>query len=232
MSNINSSELDALIFLASDALTEQNAEYLSSIDTSDTVICPATEKKILRMIRRKERQVKYEKIYSYCRRIAAVFALVCTISFAVCLSIEGVRTKIFETAVEFYEDHIGIIISQNTKTPRKIEEYREPEIVPAGTTRKEVHKSSRIYVVHYDNSEGICQIVFEQSVISSNETWYDDDCTIEEITIDGMDAVLLDYTEEKRYVLIWSDGEYKYSLDSCESSIGVDVLKSIAKSVK
>lgn len=232
MTTSDKTNLDTLIFAASDTLTEKNAEYLASFDSSDALIRPSVQRKILRMIRNEERKEKHARVLSSCRRIACVFLVVCTISFALCLSIEGVRTKLFEAVVEWYEDNIGVIFSLKTEAPQTIEIYREPAIQPVGTTRRQIYKSLTKYIVYYEGINEDKSFLFVQRIIKPTEVWYDDDCTAKEISIGGTDILFLDYHKEKRYLLIWSDGEYEYSFCSFDYTIDMDTLISIAKTVK
>ena len=106
MSASDNKNLDILLAANADVLTDQDAEYLRQLDVSDVEISAETDKRITRMIKRKSWLEALHTPMLVCKRIAAVFLIVCTIGFAVCMSVQEVRAYIVSMFTQWYDKYV------------------------------------------------------------------------------------------------------------------------------
>ena len=77
-------------------------------------------------------------------------------------------------------------------------------------------------------------LTYSQTIIDGSSDSLDNEfCSIETVAIGNGDGLLLYYFDDETYSLIWSDGEYKYSLYTFDNiKIGKEQLLEIAGSVR
>lgn len=225
------SNIDALIMLSAKSLIEEDLEIMRAAE--DEVEVPSrVHRKILRKVRNYDKKTETPQAIFYARRIAAVFLIICTISFAFCLSVEAIRTEIWNTIVEWYEEYVEIHFENSGAVANVIEEYKEPLFVPEGYERQLIMQTPISLDLHY-NLEGIRVLAYTQQVINSGSVLQFDseDCIVSEIEINGYNATLFVYTDDK-INLYWLDDKYLYTISCFDKSVDVDTVIQIAESIK
>ena len=231
MSASDNKNLDILLAANADVLTDQDAEYLRQLDVSSIEISTRTDRKILRRIRQQEHRLDFGAIYKACRRIVAVFMLICTILFGVCMSVEAIRIQVFETAVEWFNEYISIIHWFDPESQARINDYREPELQLAGTERTVIAATDEYYLIYYTKNNNR-QVTYQQSIKADNEIRRDnDDCVVEDVYIKDTQAVYIRYKDGKS-ILTWHDELYAYTLSGYHEDVSLDTLIAIASSIK
>ncbi len=231
MSSLKNDKLDAMILLSSHVLAEKSAETLLSSDTTDAEIPRSLYNKITRMIRREHWKREYKDIISAVKRIAAVFMIICTISFALVMSVRAIREALWQTLIEWYEDYIAVSFHSDERAPGTIEIKKEPAAIPAGWKREVIIDSTSFFYVHYLLEEERV-VSYRQEILDDNEAWVDnEDSEVEEITIGEYKGILIKLNDKNSYYMIWTDGEYSYSLSGSSSIVDRKMLTEIAESV-
>ena len=117
MSASDNKNLDILLAANADVLTDQDAEYLRQLDVSDVEIPAETDKRITRMIKRKSWMEALHTPMLICKRIVTAFLIVCTIGFAVCMSIQEVRAYVINMIFEWSEKFVTVHYVPETTPP-------------------------------------------------------------------------------------------------------------------
>ena len=229
---LKNDKLDALIIMSGDVLIKKNYELYQNTDVSGVIKPKSLDRRVMRNINRENRKKEYGNLYKYLRRCAVLILVVCTVSFAVMMSVEAVRSAVWNAIIEFFDDYLSITYVMDSEVPDKIEQKSEPEIGRPEWEKQVVADNNSMYVVVYrENGEKI--ITYMQRVIDENNTWFDNENTeIQNIKIGEMSAVLVFRTDMQTYSLSWSDGRYEYSLESHSSEITKEDLISFAKTLR
>ncbi len=111
MNNAND-RLDYLIGLAMlDCAADEVAEF-EAIDDSGVAIDGSLDRRIYRLINRKEREFKARKIKKISFRVAVAAMLIMSIMLLSMLLISGVREAIWNAIVKWYDDYVAIVFVQ------------------------------------------------------------------------------------------------------------------------
>ena len=224
------SNIDALIMLSAKSLIEEDLEIMRAAE-ADVEVPSRVHRKILRKIRSYDKKTETPQAIFYARRIAAVFLIICTISFAFCLSVEAIRTEIWNTIVEWYEEYVEIHF-ENSGVANVIEEYKEPLFVPEGYERQLIMQTPLDYIIHYSiDSERY--ISYTQYPLHEGLTLQKDntDCDMEEIEVNGCKAKLFEYYEGN-VTIYWIDDKYYYCLSSNYGPVDASMIIQMAESIR
>ena len=226
------SNIDVLITLSAHVLEDEDLETMRGADVSDVEIPHRLYRKIMRRIRKHDRQTEMSKAYIFVRRIAAVFLIVCSISFVFCLSVEAIRTEIWNTIVEWYEEYVEIHFENNGAVANVIEEYKEPTFVPDGFERQLIMQSPVNYIIYY-NVDDERTVVYKQLLMNESITIQIDneDCSIKDIVINGNKGQLYEYDDGKIRIM-WLDNEWCYELTKYTGDLDSLTLIEMTESVK
>ena len=98
--------------------------------------------------------------------------------------------------------------------PSEILEYKKPSDLPSGYEGEEVIKD----IVHYMMDfylDDEWKFTYMQTILSEEEKWIDDTDMeiVKQITIGNGEAVILLSVENSVSKIVWTDGEYIYSID-------------------
>ncbi len=224
--------LDVLLHIAAVDLLEEDYAYAESIDTSETTISDKTKRKVLRRIRRYDSESVWSELPIVVKRMVASVLIVCTLSFAMCMSVKAVREEIVNTVLEWYDKFVAIFYVAETEPPRSIEEYKEPLLSIAGAEKVVALKGETSYQILYTH-ETVTLMLYQQEVISetSQDVDSESDCTQIHIKINGVDALLFIYDDERR-TLTWHDDSYSYTIYTFTKDIDINTLNLIAESVQ
>lgn len=222
--------LDALIMSAAHVLVDDAADYMRSIDTSETVISKSLDKRVYRKIRKHRRDRWWSSVPVACKKVVAAIMIFCTISFAMSMSVEAVREEVWNTILEWYDKFVAVFYVTEETPPSVIEEYREPTLQLAGTDRKSGTQTDIINQIFYMENEAVVMI-YQQSIIGNESTDLDSEqCTLQEIEISDAKAKLFTYDNGTK-TITWHDGQYMYIIYTYVE-INDDLLINIADSVK
>jgi len=229
-SNIN---IDALLVAASGVLAENNARYLGSLDVSAIQLSPKADRKISDNINKGTKNYKPPVFYRQLCKVATILLVICIATLTLCMSVEAVRAELWKSIVTFFDDHIGIHLeASDMDTPEIILTKREPSLQPSGTAKTVLVDFPINYFIMY-TTDNTRVVTFQQTPLTQQPIYTDNDCIISQITINGNNAELIEYFDsDKCYMILWFDGEYRYMLDSWSETIGVEELVAIAESVK
>ena len=185
-----------------------------------------------RILRNTEKRAPRTKISA--SRIALIACLVATILLlSACICLPKVRESIWNTIVEWYDDHIGIHFSQNVdeenpsnedsqvtiqiSPPTSIEKRAYTSYLPNGYYAEESEGSFMFADTSYYNQNGTMQFRLVQTIISetSNDElmidWEND--SVCEQYINGHKGLLIEYPDTPGvYYLVWADAFYQYSI--------------------
>lgn len=225
------SNLDALIVSAAHVLVDDAAEYMRSIDTSETVISKSLDKRIYRKIRKHNRESWWNSIPVTCKKVAAAIMIFCTISFAMSMSVEAVREEVWNTILEWHDKFVAVFYVTDETPPTVIEEYREPTLQLAGAEKLEAVKNDMDYLLIYIINDRKA-MTYQQMLMTDHSSDIDSEsCEVINMSICGYNAKLFTYSDGMR-TLTWHDNEYAYIITIYSIEIGVDELLDIAESIK
>ena len=229
--SVSTDKFDALLKIAAVDLVRKDMEYANSLDTSSTVVSEKTLRKVRRRIKNHDKGVWWNELPFACRRAIAAVLIVCTLSFALCMSVEAVREQIVNTVLEWYDKFVAVFYMAEEVKLEKIEEYREPSLQIAGSERMVVSKAELEYSIMYIKDDAII-ITYDQRLITDASYDFNSEngCVQENIKINDYKAVLLKYDGLSN--LTWHDHEYYYVISLFTEDIDIDTLILIAESVK
>lgn len=202
--------LDALIVLAGDALIEKNLQT-DLLNGAPLVKRPKSlDKKIARMIQH-ERRKPYNEVFVIMKQTAAVFLVVCTLMFAMAMSVDAVREAFWNAVVEWFDKYISVVYETEVEPLEKIEEYKEPQLVPVGAERVIRVMNDRFYIVDYYIDKHLI-FTYQQTIINTKERLYDNNVdNVSEIIIND-NKVYITYYNNDRHTLCWTDTKYLYEI--------------------
>lgn len=226
--------LDTILYTSASQAGKNELKEYEDADTSLTM-SPAAKKKLLKRLEKEknyiERLEKYHPVREILKRVAVAALVVLSVGFAGVVSVEAVRTTLWDTVVEWYEDNIRILYVKNepAMAPKEIQNYREP--VPGGDyVRYDVAKSSHRYTLEFESGGTV--IMYNQYLLENHAGKLTDNYTeIRKISINGYEGIMTVYTSDdnENTMITWNDGTYLYKLSGNTTA---DELMRIAETVK
>lgn len=224
--------LDTLLYTSAPQAGEnERKEY----DDASMTMTPSAKKKMMKRLEREknyiERSENYHPVREAMKRVAVAALVVLSVGLAGVVSVEAVRTTLWDTVVEWYEDNIRILYVKNEALEAMdgIRDYREP--VPGGEyVRYDVSKSTHRYCLEYERGDTV--ITYQQYLLENHAGKLADNYTdIRRISINGYEGILTVYTseDEDNTMITWNDGTYLYRLSG---NTTVEELLRIAETVK
>ena len=209
---LKNDKLDALILLSGSVLISKNADLYKNAAIPLVKRPRSLDAKVQRSIN-KERRRTFGTFFQYGQRVAAAVLVACTLSFAAVMSVEAVRTTLWNTIVRFFEDCLSVSYVTETQPPKQLEAIKEPSCSEQGWEKQVVLETASMRCVIY-RKNGTKILTYTQEILDS-EAWFDnEDTEIENITISDRPAMLMFRKNQKTYSLSWSDGAYAYTLEA------------------
>ena len=114
--------------------------------------------------------------------------------------------------------------------PTEISEVRKPTWLPEGAVEDTVVNDKwTIYIDYYLNNEYV--VSFQQLVLTKYEQFYNNETALaEDFHIGNSEAIFVSYKDYSEKCIVWSDGEYIYTLTS--EILEKEQMIQIAESVK
>ena len=221
-----------VLSLCARVLAEENLRAFRTTDTSAGCRPASLDRRVRKLIRREYRRREHPSFYKYAGKIAAVLAIVCTVSLGAVLSVEAVRSGLWSSVVEFFDDHMSVIFVSETVPPETIDVIKEPVVEQEGWTKEVLAKTDYVYSILYRFPDGKRAISYDQMVLNGT-TWNldNEDGVVQEILLGDYTATLIYREKQQAYILNWSDGEYGYNLNTFSARVTLDELLTIAGSV-
>lgn len=232
MSLSKKSNMDALIMSAAHVLIDDTADYMRSIDTSDTVISKKLDKRIHRLIWQHTAENYWSMVPVGVRKAVAAVLVFCTISFATCMSVEAVREDMWNTILKWCDKFVAVFHITDATTPNRIEEFKEPTLQLAGTERIVEIQTDTLNQIKYMHDDEI-GMLFLQKLITNQSVDLDAEggCICESVRIGNTDGTIFMY-EDGIKTITWHDNEYVYMIYVYLPDIDAVSMIQIAASVK
>lgn len=229
MSASGKNKLDTLLYTNADVLIEKDAAFFKEVDESEVQISSRIDKRIIQMIRYNARKETFRTIILAAKRIVAVFLIVCTIGFTVCMSVGEVRAQMLSIFMNWYEEFVEVFYVSDKTPPSIIEEYREPCLQLTGTEKQVITQDLGNNLILYF-LEGGPVISYHQMIMDSMVKLDSENCVVNKVTISGYDAQLFIY-EDGSTQITWHDNEYAYVMHADSGVTTTEMLILIAESV-
>ena len=225
--------MDLLLYAGAAYAGEKEAEWFNDVEINDT-LSEKADRRIYRKLKRRiaydEKREHYSPVCESLKRVAVIVLAILSISFAGALSIEAVRTDIYNTIIEWFDKSYRISFEEKPEVAtERILEYKEPQL-PKEYSRYEIKKDDVQYCVEYENEDTL--VIYRQRLLQNYSSDRSNENTlIEEIQINGYNGVMEKYTaaEITTTSIIWHDNTYVYSLSS---DLTYEELLKIAETVK
>lgn len=228
---ISDRKLDALLTMSVDAIVEKNAESFLEQDYEIVPMPNSLRRKILGMDRRARWKDEFGAIGVGFKRVAAVILIACTLSFAAAMSVEAVRTAIWNAIVTWYDDYVAISFRKDGvgDAPETIVTKKEPMM--DGYEREVLLDSQGMFIVNYVYND--FNVMYSQLVLEENEALFDNTmAALKTVKIGAYEGQLLIAADKSAIFLMWNDGEYTYTLQTDSDNGREDQLIHIAQSVQ
>ena len=228
---ISDRKLDALLTMSVDAIVEKNAESFLEQDYEIVPMPNSLRRKILGMDRRARWKDEFGAIGVGFKRVAAVILIACTLSFAAAMSVEAVRTAIWNAIVTWYDDYVAISFRKDGvgDAPETIVTKKEPMM--DGYEREVLLDSQGMFIVNYVYND--FNVMYSQLVLEENEALFDNTMAVlKTVKIGAYEGQLLIAADKSAIFLMWNDGEYTYTLQTDSDNGREDQLIHIAQSVQ
>ena len=244
---LNQDKFDHLIALAAMKCSEDEAEALKDLDTSNVCFDDAYYRKRSKMIRKYRRTQGVKRSKFIATRLLA--AILVTVALAALLigCVPGLRQAIYDAIVDWYEQYFTV----HYESPSGQEKETSPETTPENeqivvpTFIKDVRKPSNLpeevledIIINNNTKVSIDYYIGEQHLFSytqfllkpSDKYVDNEEVDVTYTYINGNYATIVDYVDKKETNIIWSDGEYSYHIFSTQCD--VETLLEYANSVK
>ena len=230
---INESIFEAMLSSAfTEYLDEQIAKIPSDDELSKRFPLPKKEAKwINRRIKEKRHNRHRSLAVIYTQRVAIIFLVFVSLSFALLSTSSKVQAAIKDTVVEWYEKYIlfKFTSSDDTNNDVRLPDSYNIEYIP--DTFKQTESIQRVdfrQYVYTDNKDNY--LVIEISSIDVSEIMVDIEYNgYDEIPLRGEKAYLLYNDENQSGILTWSDGNNTIMVDGILSK---EELIKIAENIK
>lgn len=251
MIELRSERFDLLIAASLQSIVENEANVFLQLDTSDIKDNPKLKRRVLNMARNDEPLISHR---SPARIVLIACLLAIAIMFTACMCMPKVRKAIWDTVVQWYNDHISVAFQLNDESTATVggdntKSDLEPDVTPPDSILSKAvatfiptgyygveNESTFMFVdtFYYDADDNmqfrLMQSIFytddDSSLIIDNEN-----DPVSKIDINGYEGILVEYPDVPGfYYLVWQDQFYRYSLYGSFSSI--EELTKIAQGVK
>ena len=169
------------------------------------------EKKIKKIIKEEKRRSFLNKIYSYTKKVAVVFIAFLISLFAVTMSVEALRTKLFDMVKDVYEKFTiyKFKIDENDNEKVNFLEKKSINYLPDGF--EEIDRAEYDNDISITYSDGEDYITLNYLLIENSNLYMDtENAQISKVQINSYNA---DYIEkENKSRLIWQDESTLYDL--------------------
>jgi len=240
-------QLDHMIALAARGCLKKEEERLNALDTENVRLDRAYYRKRARTIKAVNRRPAWRKAKMIAVRVAvALLALILLGALAVG-SIPGIREALYKVMVDQKDDHMvvtfeprqGNEINPDSETgvspltvsdpPKEIQVYRKPSDLPPWVQEEIAGKGKLGFAIDYWWNEEL-YLIYSQSTMGGYMGVDNTNATVTEVLINGNAGILIEYSSESMNSIIWTDGEYRYTLES--EVLSADELIALAENVK
>ena len=237
----NADKFDHLISLAATKCTEEEAKKLNELDTSGVEFDEAYYRKRNKAIKKYKRGPKGFVAKVIVIRFAAAVVIIAAMLAVLVSCVPGLRQAIYDTVIEWYEDHISIKFEgpgipeietdeDDGIPPTYIEEVRKPTYLPEGIWEDVLINTGYHKVIDYYIGEEYL-FAFEQALLGSNSISVDNEgATITYADINGNNATVIENITKNVISIVWNDKEYVYL--STTEILELEELMQYAKSVE
>ena len=237
----NADKFDHLISLAAFKCTEEEAKKLHELDTSNVEFDKAYCRKRSRIIRKYKDGYKASGFAVIAVKVAAAAVITIAMLAVLVSCVPGLRQAIYDTVIEWYEDHISIKFEgpgipeietdeDDGIPPTYIEEVRKPTYLPEGIWEDVLINTNHHKVIDYYMGEEYL-FCFEQALLGSNSISVDNEgATITYADINGNSAIVIENITKNVISIVWNDKEYVYLLTT--EILELEELMQYAKSVE
>lgn len=228
---ISDRKLDVLLAMSIGTIVDKNAESFLEDDGENYPMPDSLRRKILRMDRRARVKREFGPLFVVLKRAVAVIMIICTLSFASVMSVEAVRTAIWNAIVTWYDDYVAISFRKDGvgDAPETIVTKKEPMM--DGYEREVLLDSQGMFTVNYVYND--FNVMYSQLVLEENEALFDNTMAVlKTVKIGAYEGQLLIAADKSTIFLMWNDGEYAYTLQTDSDNSRDDQLIHIAQSVQ
>ncbi len=201
--------------------TERIKKYTGTMD-----VHPKTEEKIQKLINL-EKKSYFILVNTLSKRVACVIIATLLAITTTALSVEALRTPIFNFFVETFDNFSVVRFGSNGEN--FIKDLHEPEYLPEGYEKTHTEITKYAYLLTYKNGDSI--IIYEQLLKNGPSLYVNTDGEVEEIKINGFDGIY--YQNKDGNNLIFADETYSYLIygDTSKEEL-VKIAESIEKIIK
>ena len=192
---------------------ERFNEQMSSLDNREPhTFSKKHEKKMAKLIKR-QRKPYFNLICTAGRRAACIIVAIVVFS-ASALSVKAVREAVFKFITNIFSDHNVVEIENDSDTsyPETIQEEYYISDLPEGFVQSQVDKTDNTLFIVY--SYGESRIIFEQHTLSTFKLNIDNEHNTFEGYTDPDGTVYKIATSKDNTVIMWSNKEYVFIIDS------------------
>lgn len=222
-----------VLSLCARVFAEENLRAFRTTDASAGCRPASLDRRVRQLIRREYRRREHPSFYKYAGKIAAVLAIVCTVSLGAVLSVEAVRNSLWNAVIRNLEDCFSLTFVIETEPPESIESKREPVIKQENWKKEIAMDTEALYVLTYRDENGLKMLSYSQMILTDSGNYTNNkDTVIENVTIGELDGLLFVRNGGESFSLYWNDGQYCYRLTTFDRIIDRKELIEIAKSVR
>ena len=228
----NPDNMDILLYAAAPYAGKNELDEFEKADESE--LSPKAEKRIFRKIQRRidyyEKHEKFHPVFETLKRVAVIVLAVMSISFVSALSIEAVRSDIYNAVIQWFDKKLGISFDDvPADAPDRILDYKEP-VLPEGYERYEMKKDELGFSVEYENEDSL--IIYWQRPLNGYGSFLSNERTdVEDVNVIGYDGIKTVFESHgvTTTTIIWKDNEYAHMLSS---DLSYEELLRIAESIE
>ena len=191
------------------------------------------EKKIKKIIKEEKRRSFLNKIYSYTKKVAVVFIAFLISLFTVTMSVEALRTKLFDMVKDVYEKFTIYKFKIDENDNEKVNFLEKKSINYLLDGFEEIDRAEYDNDISITYSDGEDYITLNYLLIENSNLYMDtENAQISKVQINSYNA---DYIEkENKSHLIWQDEStlYDLKLDYINKDKYLDIKSELIKIAK
>lgn len=188
------------------------------------------EKKIKKIIKEEKRDLFLNKIYLYTKKIAVVFIAFLISLFTITMSVDALRTKLFDMVKDVYEKFTiyKFKIDENDNEKVDFLEKKSINYLPNGFKEVERAEYNNDIAITYSNGEDY--ITLNYLLIENNNLYMDtENAKISKVKIGSYNAEYIE--KENKIRLVWQDENtlYDLKLDYINKEKYLDIKSELVK---
>lgn len=214
-------KFDYLLDMGVSDCGSKDIDFFKSLDDSNVVLSDRLNKIIRRLISREENKTMRRKVRMIFTRLAVAMLIIMSLMFTLIACIPVLRDAVWDAILEWHEKYVTVDfgpVEDNGDTgekedqiPTYIQQYYEPTFYMENLEHEEIARNNAALAIEYFIGDDF-YFLYTQGVLSNSIKIDNNMLDMKTVNVNGNTAVLIITENDLENKLIWSDGQYLFSI--------------------